>query len=127
MSIASTLETVMDAGNGILGIALMDRDGIPIAETVRAGAEGILGQGEISTLAIEFERVLGEADKAADAVQGGSLRETQVVMARFSLVFARVADGLTLVLVLEPDGNLGKARYLIRRNLLEIRQQVGAA
>ena len=78
-------------------------------------------------MAIEFERVLGEADKAADAVQGGSLRETQVVMARFSLVFARVADGLTLVLVLEPDGNLGKARYLIRRNLLEIRQQVGAA
>jgi hypothetical protein len=47
-------------------------------------------------------------------------------MARFSLIFTRVADGLTLVVVLEPNGNPGKARYLIRRKILDIREEIEA-
>jgi predicted regulator of Ras-like GTPase activity (Roadblock/LC7/MglB family) len=124
LSLDSTLAEFMSAGSGILGVALMDGDGIPIAETTQPEAGALLPEGEMSTLAVEFERVLGEADKAADAVVGGPLRETQIFMARFSLFFTRVADGLTLVVALEPNGNLGKARYLIRRKILDIREEI---
>jgi predicted regulator of Ras-like GTPase activity (Roadblock/LC7/MglB family) len=126
MSLDSTLAEFMSAGSGILGAALMDADGIPIAEAAQPEAEALLPEGEMSTLAVEFERVLGEAEKAADVVAGGPLRETQIVMARFSLIFTRVADGLTLVVVLEPNGNLGKARYLIRRKILDICEEIEA-
>jgi len=124
MSLDSTLAELMSEGSGILGVALMDGDGIPIAEMTQPEAEALLPEGEMSTLAVEFERVLGEADKAANAVAGGPLRETQVFMARFSLIFTRVAEGLTLAVVLEPNGNLGKARYLIRRKILDIREEI---
>jgi predicted regulator of Ras-like GTPase activity (Roadblock/LC7/MglB family) len=126
VSLDSTLAEFMSAGSGILGVALMDGDGIPIAETTQPEAEALLPKGDMSTLAVEFERVLGEAEKAAGAVSGGPLRETQISMARFSLIFTRVADGLTLVVVLEPNGNPGKARYLIRRKILDIREEIEA-
>ena len=126
MSLDSTLAEFLSAGSGILGVALMDADGISIAEATQPEAEALLPEGEMSTLAVEFERVLGEAEKAADAVSGGLLRETQIFMERFSLIFTRVEDGLTLAVVLEPNGNLGKARYLIRRKILDIREEIEA-
>ena len=38
--------------------------------------------------------------------------------------FRPVDEETFLVVALAPDGNLGKARYLIRRNLLALRQQL---
>ena len=42
-------------------------------------------------------------------------------LARVQLVFHAVDEELVLVLALRPDGNIGKARYLIRRQLPGIR------
>jgi hypothetical protein len=44
-----------------------------------------------------------------------------ILLDRVSLVFHTIDDDIVLVLALRPDGNLGKARYLIRRNLMAIR------
>jgi hypothetical protein len=35
-----------------------------------------------------------------------------------------VDDDLVVVLALHPDGNLGKARYLIRRSLVDLRAEL---
>ena len=126
MSLDATLEAILKAESGILGAILMDSDGIPIAEACAPTANARLPDGELSGAVVEFGRVLGEAEKAADAVAGGRMSEAVISMARFSLIFTRVEAGMTLALAVEPDGNLGKARYLIRRNLLEIRQQIEA-
>ena len=75
-------------------------------------------------MAAEFGRALGEVEKASAAAGGGPMAETVVALERFTLVFARLESGLVLALAVGPDGNLGKARYLIRRNLLEIRQEL---
>jgi predicted regulator of Ras-like GTPase activity (Roadblock/LC7/MglB family) len=39
-------------------------------------------------------------------------------------VFRALDDDLFLAVVVAPDGNLGKARYLIRRNLVAIRAEL---
>jgi predicted regulator of Ras-like GTPase activity (Roadblock/LC7/MglB family) len=44
-----------------------------------------------------------------------------ISLARVQLIFHAVDEELFLVVALRPDGNLGKARYLIRRNLPAIR------
>jgi len=124
VSLDATLEAILNAGSGILGVILMDSDGIPIAEVSAPTANAPLPGGELSATAVEFGRVLGEAEKAAEAVAGGRMSEAVISMARFSLVFTRIEEGMTLALAVEPDGNLGKARYLIRRNLHEIRRQI---
>jgi len=103
---------------------LMGSDGIPIAEYVHGGVpDGPLSD-EIGTAGVEFTRILEEIGKAADALAGGSLSETVVVLARFSLVFRVIDEETFLAVVVLPDGNLGKARYLMRRYLLALRQEL---
>jgi predicted regulator of Ras-like GTPase activity (Roadblock/LC7/MglB family) len=124
MSFRSILRSIVEECGGGLGAVLMGGDGIPIAEYVTDEVpEGPL-QEDIGTAGVEFSRILDEIRKAADALGGGAVSETVVSLARMSLVF-RPVDGETfLALVIAPDGNLGKARYLIRRHLLSIRQEL---
>jgi predicted regulator of Ras-like GTPase activity (Roadblock/LC7/MglB family) len=89
----------------------------------RPDSEGPL-QEDVGSAGVEFSRILDEIRKAADAWAAARSSETVVSLARMSLVF-RPIDGETfLALVLSTDGNLGKARYLIRRHLLAIRQEL---
>ena len=124
MSFRQVLRTIVEECGGGLGAVLMGADGIPIEEYVTARIpEGPL-QEDVGSAGVEFSRILDEIRKAADALGAGSVSETVVSLARMNLVF-RPIDGETfLALVMAPDGNLGKARYLIRRHLLAIRQEL---
>jgi predicted regulator of Ras-like GTPase activity (Roadblock/LC7/MglB family) len=124
MSFRSILRSIVEECGGGLGAVLMGGDGIPIEEYVTdAIPEGPV-QEDIGSAGVEFSRILEEVRKAADALAGGSVSEMVVSLARMTLVF-RPVDGETfLAVVLASDGNLGKARYLIRRHLLAIRQDL---
>jgi hypothetical protein len=102
----------------------MGNDGIPI-EQVAVGTvpEGPLRE-DIGTAGIEFGRILDEIRKASDALAGGAVAETSVVLARFALLFRAVDEDTFVVLVLLPGGNLGKARYLLRRHLPALRREL---
>jgi predicted regulator of Ras-like GTPase activity (Roadblock/LC7/MglB family) len=123
MSFEPTLQKMVDTCPGVLGIALMGSDGIPVAEA--AASEQEMEGGElVGGAGVEFGRILDEVRKASDALGGGRLEETIVSLARFTLLFRSVDDELFLVVALTPDGNLGKARYLVRRHLHELREQL---
>jgi predicted regulator of Ras-like GTPase activity (Roadblock/LC7/MglB family) len=131
MSFETILESIVRDGIGVLSIALMETDGIPIAQVdAKGGSAGLAKsgsdpmRGDITAAGVEFGRIVGDIAKASDALGGGEVKETVVSLARFTLIFHPVDDEVLLVLALHPDGNLGKARYLIRRNVLAIRQEL---
>jgi len=121
MSFELILQSIVDDGKGVLGVALMETDGIPIAQ-IQASRDVL--EGDVGSAGVEFGRIIGEVAKAGHALGGGQLRETVVTLERFTLIFHSIEEDMLLVVVLSPDGNLGKARYLIRRNLLAIRQEL---
>ena len=124
MSFREILRGIVEECGGGIGAALMGSDGLPIEEVVRERLpEGPLSE-DISVAGVEFQRILDDIRKASDGLEAGALEETVVVLGRVSLVFRPVDPETFLVVVLDANGNLGKARYLIRRNLLEIRQQL---
>ena len=125
MSFISILQEIVNGCGGGLGAALMGSDGIPIEEFVSpaASVRELLSE-EIGTAGAEFGRILAEIGKASDALGGGTVQETTVVLSRFTLVFRNVDEDTFLVVAIGPDGNLGKARYLIRRQLLALRQEL---
>ena len=126
MSFESILQTVVDECGRGQGAALMGLDGIAIAQvSASAGVDSDdpLG-GDVTNAGIEFGRIIGEITKASDSLGMGPMRETVLSLALSSLVFHCVEDDLFLVLALHPDGNLGKARYLIRRSLSQIRAEL---
>jgi predicted regulator of Ras-like GTPase activity (Roadblock/LC7/MglB family) len=124
MSFASILRGIVEQCGGGLGAALMGNDGIPIEQVVAPRAAGVFQGDDVSTAGVEFGRILDEIRKASDALSGGAMAETVIVLARFTLVFRSLDEDTFLILVLAPDGNLGKARYLLRRQLGALQQEL---
>ena len=124
MSFAGLLREIVEGCGGGIGAVLMGSDGIPIEQVV----VGPIPQGpladDLATAGVEFGRILDDIRKASDALSGGGVRETLVVLDRFTLLFRTVDGDLILVLVLAPDANIGKARYLIRRELPAVRRNL---
>jgi predicted regulator of Ras-like GTPase activity (Roadblock/LC7/MglB family) len=124
MNFENILREIVEGCGGGIGAALMGADGIAIAEyAVEERPEGALEE-DIGVAGVEFGRILEETGKAADALGGGSVVENVVVLSKFSLIFRSVDAETFLVVAVTPDGNLGKARYLMRRHLIAIRQEL---
>ena len=126
MSFESILQSIVDECGGGYGIALMGLDGIAIAQALPSGGpvDGDPLEGDVTTAGIEFGRIVADMVKASDAIGTGQVRETVIGLDRLSLVVQSVDEDLVVVLALAPDGNLGKARYLIRRSLVALRSEL---
>jgi predicted regulator of Ras-like GTPase activity (Roadblock/LC7/MglB family) len=124
MNFEPILRKMVDGVSGAIGIALMGSDGIPIAELYAPGVDAAAAEGEVTAAGVEFGRILDEVRKAADSIGAGRLEETVIGLARYWLLFRAVDEDLFLVVALEPRGNLGKARFLMRRFLLDLQQQL---
>jgi predicted regulator of Ras-like GTPase activity (Roadblock/LC7/MglB family) len=122
MSFQPILRAMVDNASGAVGVALLGSDGIAIEQVMAANDAGRALEEDFGAAGVEFGRILDEIRKASDAVGGGPLRETIVALARFTLILHTVDDETFLVMALLPDGNLGKARYLLRRHLPSVRE-----
>jgi predicted regulator of Ras-like GTPase activity (Roadblock/LC7/MglB family) len=121
MSFEGVLREILDGCEGTLGVALMGSDGIPIEQVGPAGPVGASAGVDVAAAGVEFGRILDETRKASDALAGGALLETLVQLANFSVLLRVVDDDTFLVIALSPDANPGKARYVARRHVPEIR------
>ena len=126
MSFQTILRSIVDECGGGLSAALMGLDGIPIEQVRVSGnidRDDPL-RGDVTNAGVEFGRIIGDMAKASDTLNAGRLEEAVVSLERVSLIFRTVGDEMMLVLALRPDGNLGKARYLIRRNLVALHEEL---
>ena len=124
MSFASILQEIVDKCGGGLAAALMGSDGLPIERVeARGEAREPLGT-EVDVLGVEFGRILDEVRKASDSVAGGALEEVSVRLAKFWVLMRMVDEETYLVLAIEPNGNAGKARFLMRRQLMALREEL---
>ncbi len=129
MNFEAILRTIVEECGGGIGAALMGNDGIPIEEFTARNSPGSSPAGEfgqpveVGIAGVEFGRILTDIRRASDALGGGSLEETIIRVKGFMLIFQPIDDENFLLLALARDGNLGKARYLIRRNVHAIRQE----
>jgi len=125
MSFERILQTIVDDCGGGFGAALMGLDGIAITQVVASDppADDPL-EGDVTTAGVEFGRILADVTKASDSLATGHMREAVISLDRVNLVFHTIDDDLVLVLALSTDGNLGKARYLIRRYAVDVRAEL---
>lgn len=125
MSFERLLQSIVDDCGGGLAAALMGLDGIAITQvTATDPPADDPFDGDVGPAGVEFGRLIADVAKASDALGTGQMRETVIVLDRASLVFHAVDEDVVVVLALAPDGNLGKARYLIRRSLVELRAEL---
>jgi predicted regulator of Ras-like GTPase activity (Roadblock/LC7/MglB family) len=126
MTFETILQSIVDDCGGGLSAALMGLDGIAIEQVV--ATPGTHDQdplaGDVTHAGIEFGRILADAVNASDSLGTGGVKEAVFSLDAASLIFHMVDNELMLVPALHPDGNLGKARYLLRRSIGAIRAEL---
>lgn len=106
---AETLRKVVDNVDGGIAAVIMGLDGIPVDSYVRQ-----TDKLDVNTVGMEFSFILGQVRKAGDSLQVGGLEELTVKAQRLMLVCRMVSPQYFIAVVMAPEGNFGKARYLAR-------------
>lgn len=114
MAFLPHLQNIVAGVDGAVACSVLGFDGIAV-ETHRAGAAARLPADlDVSSVWVEYASLLGQLRASSEGLRTGALREVSLSSERLTTVF-RLIDGDYVVAVgLLPEGNLGKARYLLR-------------
>ena len=103
------LQKIVDNTEGGLAGLLMGFDGIAVESYSRTG-----GDFDIQTVGMEFSFILTQVRKAAEILEVGGVREITIKAEQLTVVIRVLTDEYFVALALEPEGNFGKGRYLLR-------------
>src|ERR1043165_371966 len=104
----------LDSPGGATGI-LMGFDGIAVDSYARPG--GL----DVQTMAMELAHVVSQVRRSTHGMKFGALGEVQVQTDKLAILIRLVSENYFLILGVPADGNVGKARYLLRVTAPEIR------
>ena len=106
---AETLKKVVDNVEGGIAAVIMGLDGISVDTYIK-----LADRVDVNTVAMEFSFILSQVRKAGESLAVGNLEELSVKAQRLLLVCRMLSPQYFIAIVMAPEGNFGKARYLAR-------------
>jgi len=103
------LKKLVDQVGGGVGAVIMGLDGIAVEKYVRE-EDGF----DINIIGMEFSFILTQTKKAAEILHVGGLNELVIKAEQLTLVVPMITDEYFLAVALNPSGNFGKCRFLLR-------------
>lgn len=103
------LQSVVEQTQGGLAGLLMDFEGIPL-ETYSKKEAGF----DIEVVGAEISVVVKAIQRASEMLDAGDTKEVAFKSERMVTLIRVINESYFLALSLEPDGNFGKGRYLLR-------------
>jgi predicted regulator of Ras-like GTPase activity (Roadblock/LC7/MglB family) len=111
MSFGDILKNVVDGTDGALGALVVGLDGIPVDE-YSLGSEL-----DIQSMTVEYSSLIKEIEKGSQTLQLGSTNEVTVLAEKAMVMLRRLNDEYFMVLIMKPEGNFGKGRFLLRMSV----------
>ena len=109
------VQSAVENVHGGLAAVIMGRDGISLSQ-FRAETSEV----DIETLGIEYANLYAEIGKAASTLGSGSVQEVILLTDLYQILIRSVNPEYFIALILTPDGNLGKGRFLLRVSVPKI-------
>ncbi|MGC3997931.1 MAG: hypothetical protein QM767_10725 [Anaeromyxobacter sp.] len=119
MGFREHLEDVCRSCEGALAASLMGVDGIEV-DSHQQGASDL----DLKALLVECSGLVRNAREAAETHQAGGVSEFSLGTEKLVAVARLVTPEYFMILALSPDGNLGKARYLLRITAPKLRSEL---
>lgn len=117
------LKEAVHRTEGGLAALVMGFDGIAVDSYVREDSPLSV---EVETIGMEYSVILKEIRKAAQLLDAGSAREVSIQAEKLITVIHMISDEYFVAMAIAPDGNHGKARWLLRSGAAELAAELGA-
>ncbi|MBI5068477.1 MAG: hypothetical protein HZB56_09575 [Deltaproteobacteria bacterium] len=119
MGFREHLQDVCQGVDGALACSLMGVDGIEVDTHIAAEAEV-----DVKSLLVEFSNLFRGAGEAATANQAGGVSELSLNTEKLWTVARLVSPEYFMAVALRPQGNIGKARFLLRITAPKVRAEL---
>ncbi len=111
MAFGEILKQVVTGTDGALGALIVGTDGIPVEEFTTTS------EFDLQSMTVEYSTLLKEIEKGSQAAQLGTTKEVTVLADKAMVMLRRLNDEYFMVLIIKPDGNFGKGRFLLRMSV----------
>ena len=113
------LEAIIERTEGSLGALIMGTDGIAVEKVLgEAGAEA-----NLDIAAAEFTSLVRGAQRAGNDLGLGKLQELVISLDRSVIIMRLLSRDYFVVLALNPEGNLGRGRFELRKAELQLAKE----
>ncbi len=119
MGFREHLQEIVNGVDGAVACSLMGVDGIEVDTHVAGGTDV-----DVKSLLVEYSNVLRSARDAAEVHQAGGVSEFSVNTDKLITVARLVSPEYFMVVALRPEGNYGKARYLLRITAPKVKSEL---
>ncbi len=119
-SFRDLIKEIVDRVEGSVQCLLMGRDGLPVESYPPSDESPFRGE----DLGVEYTGILSQLSELHQRAQFGETEELIVRSPNFTALFYFLSEDYFLLLILKPDGNVGKARFLLRINSSKLLPQL---
>lgn len=116
------LKEAVHRTEGGLAALVMGFDGIAVDSYVREDSPLAV---EVETIGMEYSVILKEIRKAAQLLDAGAAREVSIQAEKLITVIHLISDEYFVAMAVAPDGNHGKARWLLRSGAPKLAAELG--
>lgn len=104
-----TLAAIVDGAEGGIAGLLMDFEGIAVETYSKEGSAF-----DVEVVGAEVSVLVKSIQRATEMLDAGETREVAFQSERLLTLIRVLNENYFLAVALQPDGNYGKARYLLR-------------
>lgn len=120
MVFADLLKQIVNRVDGAVGALIMGLDGIAIEQQI-VDAERY--DNRLSMIAAAYATLLRNSMRTSSDVGVGQLQEMSVISGNMMLVIKLINPEYFLLIALDPNGNMGRARFELRKAQLLLEEE----
>jgi predicted regulator of Ras-like GTPase activity (Roadblock/LC7/MglB family) len=108
MNFSDALKETVEKVDGAVSAMIIAADGIPVQEYA---AEKLI---DLTGLGAEASAMIRDVGLAAENLGLGEAREFSIVSDTCGIIMRKINDEYYLALVIKPEGNFGKGRFILK-------------
>ncbi|MBI4823501.1 MAG: hypothetical protein HY805_04635 [Nitrospirae bacterium] len=108
MSFSEVLKEAVDRVDGAVSAMIIGKDGMPVQEYV---TEKLLS---LDDLGAEASQMIKDIGIAAENLGLGEAKEFSIISDLCGIVLRKINSDYYFAMVIKPDGNYGKCRFVLR-------------
>lgn len=117
MSFLELLKDTVDKVDGAVSAMIIGTDGISVQEYAPVKFIDLTG------LSAEASQMIKDINLAADNLGLGEAREFSIISDRCGIIMRKINAEYYLALVIRPEGNYGKGRYILKTAVPKIEDE----